>query len=414
VIGRGHGRASLLLAALALLAACPGLQSADAGGGDSSDAGARDATVIWISMDGVRFDYPERAELAAFGRMAREGLRAERLIPVTPASTFPAHVAQATGAPVERHRIIANRFLDPERGEFDYSNDASWIGAEPIWVAAERQGVRSAVFFWVGSETDWNGRGATHRKAPFDARISERAKVEQILAWLDLPERQRPRLIMSWWHGADEVGHRLGPDAPEIADAMRKQDRELARLLRGLDERNLWKRTTLIVTSDHGMAAVERSIDLLETLRAAKIRARVRSSEGVAYVHLKRPEQIVEAVRALDALPGVEALPASRLPPDLRLGAGPRSGQVVGFTEPPLRFGAKPRGLRRLAGEPRGAHGSRGDLPEMGGIFFALGRGAPAGARIGAVSSLDLAASVSALLGIEAPADSAGRSQLPR
>ena len=51
-------------------------------------------------------------------------------------------------------------YHDRERGTFHYSNDASWIEAEPLWVAAERQGVRAAVFFWVGSENDWNGTGA--------------------------------------------------------------------------------------------------------------------------------------------------------------------------------------------------------------------------------------------------------------
>lgn len=369
--------------------------------------------MIWISLDGVRFDYPERAELPAFARIEREGLRAERLVPVTPAATFPSHVAQATGAPVERHRIVANRFLDPERGEFDYANDAAWIDAEPLWAAAERQGVRSAVFFWVGSETDWRGRGATYRKAPFDPRVRERAKVEQILAWLDLPPDRRPRLIMSWWHGADEVGHRLGPDAPEIADAMRAQDRELGRLLRGLDERRAWGRTTLFVSSDHGMAAVERSIDLLGALRAEKIRARLSSSEGVAYVHLAKPEQVARAVSVLDALPGVDALPTSRLPAELQLFAGPRSGHVVAFTRPPLRFGAK-RGLRRFTREPRGAHGYRGDHPDMAGIFLALGRGVRAGARPGATSELDLAPSAAALLGIAPPRHSIGRTLLLR
>jgi len=394
------------LVALALIAACSSSPPAP--------VAARAPTVIWISLDGVRSDYPERAELPALARMAREGLRAERLIPITPASTFPSHVAQATGAPVERHGIVANRFLDPERGEFDYANDASWIEAEPLWVAAERQGVRAAVFFWVGSEGDWQGRGASYRKAPFSTRIRERAKVEQILAWLDLPPEQRPRLIMSWWHGADHVGHRLGPDAREIAEAMRGQDRELARLMRGLDERQAWRHTTLIVTSDHGMAAVEQSVDLRAALRSARIGSRVRSSEGVAYVYLNRPEQVAQAVRALDALPGVEALPASRLPAELRLSAGQRSGHVVAFTRPPLRFAAKPRGLRGLAEEPRGAHGYRGDLPEMAGILFAAGRGVLAGERPGPLSALDLAPSVAALLGIDPPLHSVGTARFPR
>ena len=34
-------------------------------------------------------------------------------------------------------------------------------------------------------------------------------KVDQILAWLDLPAEERPRLILSWWHGADAAGHLL-------------------------------------------------------------------------------------------------------------------------------------------------------------------------------------------------------------
>jgi len=149
-------------------------------------------TVVLISMDGVRHDYLDRSGLPALGRMAAHGVRAESLVPVFPSSTFPNHVALATGAHTDRHGIVANRFLDAELGLFDYSNDASFIRAEPVWVTAERQGVKAASFFWVGSETDWNGTGATYRRAPFDSKISEERKVTQILAWLDLPAAERP------------------------------------------------------------------------------------------------------------------------------------------------------------------------------------------------------------------------------
>jgi predicted AlkP superfamily pyrophosphatase or phosphodiesterase len=359
--------------------------------------------VILISLDGVRHDYPGRAEFPNLARMQREGVRAERLIPPTPASTFPAHVTLATGAPVERHGIVANRFLDPARGEFDYSNDASWIEAEPLWIAAERQGVRAAVFFWVGSETDWRGRGASFRRVPFDTRVAERAKVEQILAWLDLPRAERPRLIMAWWHGADEAGHRHGPDAPEVEKSLRAQDLELGRLLRGLDQRAVWDRLTLVVVSDHGMAEVRESIDLRAALRGAGINSRAISSEGVAYLHLERPEQAQAAVELLQKLDGVRAEP----------GDAGRRGHVVAFTDPPRRFSARRRGLRgMLAGEPRGAHGYRGERPEMGAIFYALGRGARAGARLDPIRSLDVAPTAAALLGIEPPRDSIGQPRI--
>ena len=85
---------------------------------------------------------------------------------------------------------------------------------------------------------------ASYREAPFDSGVSEAEKVERILGWLDLPPAERPRLVMSWWHGADSEGHRHGPDAPETRAALRAQDQELGRLLAGLDARGAWPSTT--------------------------------------------------------------------------------------------------------------------------------------------------------------------------
>ena len=48
--------------------------------------------VIVLSFDGVRHDYLDRDPLPAFERMAREGARAEALVPVFPSTTFPNHV----------------------------------------------------------------------------------------------------------------------------------------------------------------------------------------------------------------------------------------------------------------------------------------------------------------------------------
>jgi len=59
----------------------------------------------------------------------------------------------ATGADISVHGIVSNKFIDRETGYHTYSNDASLIRAEPLWVAAERQGKKAAVYFWPGSET---------------------------------------------------------------------------------------------------------------------------------------------------------------------------------------------------------------------------------------------------------------------
>ena len=333
---------------------------------------------------------------------------------IFPSTTFPNHVALATGAYADVHGIVANKFVDAKLGEFDYGNDARFLDAEPLWAAAERQGVPAAVFFWVGSETDWHGVGARYRKAPFDGEVGEREKVEQILAWLDLPEPERPGLIMAWWHGADHAGHAHGPDADETREAMRAQDGVLGTLLAGLDARNAWGNTTLLIVSDHGMTAYTKKVDVGELLAEAGIRARVIHSLATAQVYLKQPAQAARAVEVLRAVPGLAAWRRDEIPAALRYG-NPRVGDVLALADPPLallptrdlsaRFG----GLARLLGRALGAHGyDPARFPEMHGVFVALGRGVPKGARLPRVRAIDVAPTVAKLLGIAPPATSEG------
>ena len=377
------------------------------------EAGAR-PVVILLSFDGVRHDYLDRDELPAFERMAREGARAEALVPIFPSTTFPNHVALATGTYADRHGIVANKFLDAKLGKFDYGNDARFLDAEPLWAAAERQGVPAAVFFWVGSETDWRGVGAHYRKAPFDSGIGEPKKVAQILEWLDLPEAERPGLVMAWWHGADHAGHAHGPDARETREALRAQDRALGTLLAGLDARKAWDDTTLLIVSDHGMATYTKSLDVSATLAEAGIRARVFHSLATAQIHLKQLGQAARAVEVLRAVPSLTAWRREEIPAALRY-RNPRVGDVLALAEPPLALlpasdrGARFGGLARLFGRSLGAHGyDPAHVPEMHGIFVALGRGVPKGARLPRVRAIDVAPTVARLLGIEAPAQSEG------
>ncbi len=385
----------------------------------AGSAQAAAPTVILLSWDGTRWDYPDRTALPGLERLAREGVRAGRMIPVFPSSTFPNHVSLATGARVDRHGIVANAFDDPDRGSYRYSADAGFIDAEPIWVTAERQGIRTATFFWVGSETDWRGRGATHRRAPFDADVDEATKVDQILAWLDLPESERPQLIASWWHGADTVGHREGPDGSGVAEQLRAQDAQLQRLLAGLDARRLWPSTTLLVVSDHGMASATREIDVLEALESRDVAARIQSGGAFGYLSLQDPARAAEAADLLDAVEGLRAWPSAALPMRLRARHPTRTGEVTVLAEPPyvIRPGSPMQAtllsVARSFGIQQGVHGYDPDHPEMHAIFFAAGRCIPPGWQLDSIEVVDVAPTLSALLGIEAPQHAEGRSRLP-
>jgi predicted AlkP superfamily pyrophosphatase or phosphodiesterase len=371
--------------------------------------------VIVMSWDGMRWDYPDRAPFPGLTRMQTEGLRAEKLIPGWPSSTFPGHVTLATGAWADVHGIVDNEFLDRKRGRYAYSSDASWLAAEPLWIAAERQGVRAATYFWVGSETDWHGVGQHYRIAPFNPDTPESAKVDQMLAWIDLPPDQRPGLVMAYWHGADTVGHRRGPDSPEIVKQIYDQDAQLVRLLDGIDARRLWDDTTVILVSDHGMTALHGFFDLAGFLGDHGFPAHVFGGPGVAHVFLDDPKQVDGAFALLSGHKPFEVYRGSDLPERFHLKFPDRTGDLVVVSDPsePLWYPQWwARALYTVLGEVAdvypGGHGFDPNLSDMGATMLAMGRGVPKGARIGPVDMTDIAPTVVKLLGIDPPSQSTG------
>ena len=372
---------------------------------------AAGGTVVLVSMDGVRHDLLDGAPLPALQRMQREGARAERLIPVYPSNTFPGHVSIATGTWPDVHGVIDNHFEDAERGVYRYEDDAEWIKAEPLWAAAERQGLPAAAYFWIGSETDWNGISARHRVSPFDPSRPEAEKVQQMLRWLRLPQAQRPRLIMSYWAGVDSVAHRTGPADPAVAEQLRLQDAALRQLLAGIDAMQMWPTLTLVVVSDHGMTATGELIDAAAVLADAGVKARVLGS-AVANVYLEDAQDLETAAAALAILKNVSVHRRDEVPAAWRLRHEGRTGDLVVTTVPPYVLTPPSNPLCALI--PRrclspGGHGYPPDHPHMGGIFLALGRGVEVGARLPAVHQIDIAATVARLLNIAPPAQSEGR-----
>jgi predicted AlkP superfamily pyrophosphatase or phosphodiesterase len=384
-------------AALAALLACAAAQA--------------EPRVILLSWDGVRHDQPDRGSFPALARMQREGARAERLVPVYPSSTFPNHVSLATGTYPDRHGIVDNEFFDRERGAFDREADAGWIQAEPLWAAAERQNLPSAVYYWVGSETPWHGVAARRRMAPFDAGVPEANKVEALLDWVEQDGPDRPRLMLAWWHGTDRDGHLNGPDDASVGTALAGQDAELAKLLAGLDARDAWADTTLLIVSDHGMTVASESVPFESALEAAGVSARSFGSGAVAQLFLADPAQVARAEAALAPLAGIRVWRRGAVPAELRLNHATRSGDLTVAASPPYALKDSPvteRAARALSGGKRGLHGYDPSLSDMGGIFFARGRGVKAGTKLGAVRAVDVAATVARLLGMAPPANSEG------
>ena len=217
--------------------------------------------VILMSFDGFRYDYTEKAHTPNFDRMAQEGVRAESLKPIFPTKTFPNHYTIATGMYAENHGIVANLFWDPVWNEtYSLSNrkavrDPKWYGGEPIWVTAEKQGVKTASYFWVGSEAPIGGIFSTYlyhykQDVPFGDRVNE------VLRLLRLPAEKRPHFVSLYFHEPDWSGHSYGPDSPETIEAVEEADSILGLLLDGVSALEISGDVNIIVCSDHGMTRV--------------------------------------------------------------------------------------------------------------------------------------------------------------
>ncbi len=216
-------------------------------------------TVILISLDGFRWDYLDRHRPKALSRLARGGVRARWMIPVFPTKTFPNHYTIVTGLYPQNHGIVENNIYDFGEvfslGKRSEVENPRWWWGEPIWVTAEKQGQRSAAYFFPGSETPIDGKQPTDWRI-YNGRVPNSMRVDTVLSWLDRPVAERPTIVTMYFSDTDDVGHEFGPDAKETKHAVLQVDGYLERLITGLKRRKIDDKVNIIVVSDHGMAAV--------------------------------------------------------------------------------------------------------------------------------------------------------------
>lgn len=216
--------------------------------------------VLLISIDAFRPDYMDRGLTPRLVAMAKDGARAAYMLPSFPSLTFPNHYTLVTGRVPDRNGIVNNTMRDPALGRFSLGNREAtsdgrwWADAEPVWVTAQKHGLRTATMFWPGTEARIHGMRPDHW-IPFDDSLSSRARVDKLLSWIDEPGR-KPSFETLYFDAVDHAGHEFGPDSPQLNDALREVDDALGYLAQGLARRGLYENMNIIVVSDHGMADV--------------------------------------------------------------------------------------------------------------------------------------------------------------
>lgn len=212
--------------------------------------------VIMIGVDGLRADTLERMYVPNLQLLADAGVRAN-MIPAMPTKTFVNFYSLATGLHPKHHGFTSNYPFDRKLGrKFNRQTDSSdpqWWGGEPIWITAEKQGITAATYYWVGSEVKIDGIRPSFWKT-YQQNKDYAERVEEVLTWLALPEKQRPRLITLYFSAVDSAVHKFGVGSEQEQDAVAKVDKHIGDLVRGLKKLGLEQRSNMVIVADHGMA----------------------------------------------------------------------------------------------------------------------------------------------------------------
>lgn len=390
-------------AAAACVALCARAQVIAVDHGPNSPAQIHKHYVVLVSLDGFRYDYPEMygaTHLLAIG--ARGASAPDGMIPAYPSLTFPNHYTLVTGLYPEHHGIVANAFYDPERGQsFSYRDhetvtDGSWYGGIPLWSLAEQQGMRTACFFWPGSEAKIAGERPSYY-LHYDARYPDEERIDQVIAWLKLPAAQRPHFITLYYADVDHEGHLHGPDSEQVRRAVRHADFLMGELEARLDKLHL--PIDLIIVSDHGMAKVEGdwiTLDHFADLRGFKTAG--------ALLYPPNEEAAARVYQQLKiASSSFQAYRRARVPAELHYSNNPRIGDPVIVPVAPALIRAHAP-YEKDGSTLMGQHGYNPfQMPSMRAIFFAEGPDIRPGIRLKPFENVNVFPMIVKILGLTSP-----------
>jgi len=363
------------------------------------------ASVLLVSLDGVRPDYLGRGDTPNLDRLMSAGVRAQWMQSVYPSLTFPNHYSMVTGLYPDHHGIVHNSMRDAQLGTFTLSNrdavsDGRWWGGEPVWVTAERAGLATATLSWPGSEADILGVRPT-RWHVFDSERPIPERVKMVLGWLSEPDATRPRLATLYFEHPDSAGHHYGPHSPEVRAAMREVDAGIGRLLDGLEADGRLDQVNIVIVSDHGMAEVPvwQMIAIEDMVPAGQ--ADVVSVGQVIGVQPHPGQEEAVAAVMVGAHAQYACWRKGDIPARWHYGQHPRVPAIIcqmheGWDALPRRVVEE----RKASGQTRGSHGFDPALESMRAIFIAHGPAFGQGLTIPAFENVNIQPLLLHLLGL--------------
>ncbi|MCE5282840.1 MAG: alkaline phosphatase family protein [Deltaproteobacteria bacterium] len=323
------------------------------------------STRMIICLDGCGPDCLAAAETPNLDAIAREGFHTIGQA-VVPTVTNVNNTSIVTAGFPETHGITSNYLMDPSTGREDYMESPEYLLAETAFRNVARRGGKAVLLTAKDKLKTLIADGAAIAESAEkpSAWLADRVGVPPgiytvevnhwlIRAALDLLRDDPPDFL--YVSTTDYVNHTYPPGSEPSVRNVREIDRLIGELL------NVFPDLELVVTADHGMNAKTRALDLTAILKENGIEAQAvpiikdrhvvhhQNLGGAAYIYLKDPAMLSEALNTLRQEKGIEAVMKAeaaairyRLHPE-------RIGQIFVLADLETVFGSLPAPRQEVA-----------------------------------------------------------------
>ncbi|HIE08153.1 MAG TPA: alkaline phosphatase family protein [Desulfarculaceae bacterium] len=278
----------------------------------------KDKRVVVLDVVGLSMRHFENSEYLPNLSSLRDQGRLSGIKPVFPAVTLPVQASMTTGCYPEKHGIVANGFFSSETLQVSFwDQPAGLVQAERIWDRLKRKnpGLITAALFM--QNTLYAGCDCVITPKPmhtddglvqwcyskpvgfYEQVCDELGEFNLMDYWgpmtsigasrwiagaaVETMASIRPHLMFVYLPHLDYCTQKLGPDHPNIGMELQLVDREVGRIVQGIEDLGLKDETTFIVLSEYEFYKVEGAIDLNRIFRRAGL-LRVRTIQNREYL----------------------------------------------------------------------------------------------------------------------------------
>tara|TARA_R110002049_G_scaffold76250_4_gene196097 strand:- start:17319 stop:18608 length:1290 start_codon:yes stop_codon:yes gene_type:complete len=300
-----------------------------------------DRYVLLISIDGLRPDFymEEDWNTPTLKSLMKTGVYADGINSVFPSVTYPAHTTIVSGAFPREHGIFYNEPRNSQNNHWFWEYER--ITTKTIWEAAKEKGLTTAAIMWpvtVGAPITYN----FPVRRPYGGEKGNQLSVTEPLVTPEtlMPEmrsagviksndqfkhetidqtiggmgqyilkKHRPSLMAVHFVNVDHVQHVHGRDNSFVKDAIHNVDVQIGKLIKVLKEGNIYEKTDIIITGDHGHVDINKVFLPNLLLKKAGLiignswKAKFTTAGGAAFLYVKDKKYTKQVKDILNTLP---------------------------------------------------------------------------------------------------------------